>query len=404
MICNFCFKLSFNFILPRDALKLSKNKKKKCSLLTTASYPIPVKKQSKYNIARWAVTGVDDIWINTLCHRIEKYLKEYHPSNKKEWENLCELWSSDLRTHITKARWNKARKNLINTLNKFKLSSDYKTSHLTSLHYIKIRDLQLKNSNEIILKNDEIIFSVRTKNTELLLNKRRGFTVEKLSFKSHNYKPCIGRLNHGHFKNILLGSDFYSGGIIIESPISRQKITDLINVDPSIAFSDSAIHIKCSIPSKIGTIYKFLKLNINDESLSICYDFNGLQVLGSVRVGIITFLNDFQNSTQMHVCNGSDDYETFNFDGEIDHSKSASTFVSSSRGLGSTTGSIKFINNLNILNFKWNPADCAALPMLLNRNNNKQNLKRLMFSLQEYDDTNKEVSVVPNFKFNISSF
>ena len=43
-------KLSFNFVLPIEALELSKRKEKISSTLTTASYPIPVKKQSKYNI------------------------------------------------------------------------------------------------------------------------------------------------------------------------------------------------------------------------------------------------------------------------------------------------------------------------------------------------------------------
>ena len=38
--------------------------------LETAAHPVPVKKQDKYNLLRWAVTGRDDLGINTQCWRI----------------------------------------------------------------------------------------------------------------------------------------------------------------------------------------------------------------------------------------------------------------------------------------------------------------------------------------------
>ena len=38
--------------------------------LESAACPVPVKKQRKYNLARWAVTGRDNIAINAACQRI----------------------------------------------------------------------------------------------------------------------------------------------------------------------------------------------------------------------------------------------------------------------------------------------------------------------------------------------
>ena len=38
--------------------------------LESAACPVPVKKQRKYNLSRWAVTGRDDIGINAACQRI----------------------------------------------------------------------------------------------------------------------------------------------------------------------------------------------------------------------------------------------------------------------------------------------------------------------------------------------
>ena len=78
-----------------------KKKVKKTYKVTNAKNPIIVKKQSKYNINRWAVCGKDNLLLNTYCWRIFNYLKN---NSKKQnlWKELCELWGSDFRTHTTK--------------------------------------------------------------------------------------------------------------------------------------------------------------------------------------------------------------------------------------------------------------------------------------------------------------
>ena len=43
--------------------------------LESPGQPIPVKKQGKYNVTRWAVTGRDDLGINTSCWRIYEALR-----------------------------------------------------------------------------------------------------------------------------------------------------------------------------------------------------------------------------------------------------------------------------------------------------------------------------------------
>ena len=63
--------LGFEYVLPSDALRVKqKDFLKKSISLSSAKYPIPVKKQPKYNIARWAVTGRNDTWLNTVCYKI----------------------------------------------------------------------------------------------------------------------------------------------------------------------------------------------------------------------------------------------------------------------------------------------------------------------------------------------
>ena len=71
----------------------------------SADEPIPVKKQGKYNLTRWAVTGRDDLGVNTDCWRAYERLRDDPAADDDSWRELCYLWSSDFRTHITDKRW-----------------------------------------------------------------------------------------------------------------------------------------------------------------------------------------------------------------------------------------------------------------------------------------------------------
>jgi len=69
--------------------------------------PIPCKNRDDYNVLRWAVSGRDNVSINTECYRIYNKLKNLDffngmAGNSKElWKDLNDLWSSDLRTKTT---------------------------------------------------------------------------------------------------------------------------------------------------------------------------------------------------------------------------------------------------------------------------------------------------------------
>ena len=70
--------------------------------LESVQCPVPVKKQRKYNLARWAVTGRDNIAVNAACHRIYQGMLG---RGDADWKELCYLWASDFRTHLTEKRW-----------------------------------------------------------------------------------------------------------------------------------------------------------------------------------------------------------------------------------------------------------------------------------------------------------
>ena len=136
---------------------VKKNHFKKKEKITNSKNPIIVKKQSKYNPTRWALTGKDDLKINTFCWNLYEKIKNKKKS--KKWETLCRLWSSDLRTHVTETKWKKLSKEL----NKIKFKKK-----ITNYSYDKCKSRYLLNENS----NDLIINS---KNLFLVLNKKERF-------------------------------------------------------------------------------------------------------------------------------------------------------------------------------------------------------------------------------------
>ncbi len=102
----------FKLIPPSEVLKgLKKREGGNKVHLESPEQPIAVKKQEKYNINRWALTGRDDLAINTRCFQIFESLKK-RKATASEWKKLCYFWASDFRTHITLKRWKKYQREL----------------------------------------------------------------------------------------------------------------------------------------------------------------------------------------------------------------------------------------------------------------------------------------------------
>jgi len=402
-------KIEIEFVLPTQALEISnKEKDKFVSKLVNAAYPIPVKKQGKYNIARWAVTGRDDLWLNTMCHRIEKHLTKSKNDNHNDWRELCELWASDLRTHITDKRWGKAKNKLSALLNQQGIDGVFGNVPEVDGQYDSLKSaIGQYGGATIALDEDGILLSISTHNIKLKLNLRRGLSIQSLAFSSHKMESCIGTLPHGYFPCISLGADYYSGGVVVELPLQRRRITDLEKVEPKFLIKDNGnIEICAEIRTQFGSVVKVVEVSTNSEKVSLGYNFSKWdKIVGSVRLGVVTLLNQFShNNTKILFTNGGKNKETFDFSGEFDHTKPASTLVSSSRGLGATTGKIQIRNNGKSVNLQWDPSECAVMPMLQNIPFDDKVLSRIFFSVQEMDDTVKKAVKFRPFNFSISTF
>lgn len=361
--------------------------------LTSIRQPVPVKKQAKYNLSRWAVSGRNDLWLNSKCHQLLKNLA--NNNDPYAWRTLCELWASDLRTHITAERWQESLNRLEHLLTK-------KESQASNLP-IASSTLTKPNDWTINESSDGIFIKITTPNVKVILNRRKGLTIHRLAFRSHGFTPTVGTLPHGYFESINYGADFYTGGVIIELPVEHRRITDLAPVTPQCQVINDMLAINASIVTPAGPIDKTISISLTEERVSLGYVFTGWsRPRGIVRVGTTTLLPDaFIGPLTLACHNGGAALEKFPLDRDCEHTLPSSSLVSCTTGLGATGGEILLGDSVRNLILTWDPASTAAFPMLIHQQIPPSHLTRIVFSLSELDDTSRPEGMLGDFCYSI---
>ena len=377
-------KLLESIQLETDGLTLPSNiiedfKKNGPNLLQLESYwqPITVKKQDKYNINRWALTGRDDFSLNTKCYRLANAFKDGTP-NFDDWKNLCFLWSSDLRTHIEENRW---------------LDAQRKMEEL-ELKWLKKSAKSIKNSNlptEKIFSNpDKKRFTeLKTPNQTLKLDLKKGLTLREWSV---NGSSLLGTIPHGSFEDISLAADYYSCHSVIE-PQGEHKITDLENIEPWIDDNhDDFIYVGMQLKKPNYLFEKRYSINRNINEFSVeqtieTFD-RSKSLIRSSHFTILPGLWD-QSSFYYKTNLGGNISEHFNFGNKIiDHTQNLNQLISTKHGLGVTNGEICIGDSEKSITFEHDPSEAALIPHLQYLpQTNGLFLLRLIYSAQELDET-----------------
>jgi hypothetical protein len=375
-------EMGIEWCSPSEALEHASRSPARPAVLASASQPIPVKKQAKYNLARWAVSGRDSTWLNSMCHRFARQLAD-EPSQVENWRTLCRLWSSDLRTHITEARWKQAQEEVAQFAER--LGMDTTFGGPRPFHAMA----GAPETFEIVRDEENISLSIRTACLHLVLNLRRGLNIASLAFRSHEFRNSIGTLPHGFFTEIGLGADFYSGTTVIELPCENSRITDLERVEPELSWTRERLQLRVTIPTRLGPIVKTMILHADAEAVELEIAFPGWsKPKGVIHAGTMTLLPDaFSHALAIRCANGGGEHESFLLDRSFDHTAPSATMVSCSTGLGATDGELEIGDSIHALLLSWNPAQCAVLPMVSHRQVLPSPLTRVYFSLQEFDDT-----------------
>ena len=123
------------------------------------------------------------------------------------WKELCYLWSSDFRTHITEKRW-AVFQDRLREAEMFWGIPVSATSPAKKGEAIQPRHIDVDHATP-----------------DARLDRRRGLALERIKFANHA-QATLGGLAHGHFDDITLQADWYTGDCVFEAP-GEHKVTDL---------------------------------------------------------------------------------------------------------------------------------------------------------------------------------
>jgi hypothetical protein len=399
--------VSFQLILPRTLLDMACPCRERAVplVLESAAQPVPVKKQPKYNVTRWAVTGRDSLSLNTACYSILKDLKSTGSSIPQEFrKDLCRLWSSDFRTHITAERWDR----FLSELNGMRKRISEPRSHAVAeplptsvrlnglrgeVHPCDRTPAVYGNLLKEVSRTGRFI-RVRTRSVDVSLNPWKGLALEELVFPSVYPEPLAGTIPHGYFDDVALSADWYTGATVLQRPGDTQ-VTDLSPTE--VQFLTTADNgrgwIACvgKVMTAIGPIQKTIRIyrEIPQVDLDFTFSWNTLPI-GAFRTGFVTLIpRSFDRETLFYAAhNGGSEFEVFPFAGlQVAHGAPGSSVVSASSGLGATEGLFVIGDARKGLVIRVDQTVCAAMPMVTYRQAPPSFFARVVFSCGEVDES-----------------
>lgn len=353
--------------------------------LETAAQPVPVKKQPKYNLLRWAVSGRDDARINGRCHALAQALCKAGATDA-DWKRLCRLWSSDARTHITAERWEK----FLHSLEEMEKQWLPINGH--------VKHTMTTPEDATPCPQQGRLFSVATSTCTAVLNRRRGMAFESVTFPDVAPTPLFGTLPHGFFRQIPFAADFYSGHVVMEQP-GRPKMTDLEPVEACMWEDATGRSVTAEIHGFFCPLRKTVRLSKQEPEITLCYDFAwGEMPPSSLRLLHVTlFPESFDASSLFYAThNGGRDWEYFALDEEVNHGRPVSAFVSATDALGMTEGKIRIGDKKKYLEITTSMCPLAPVAMIQHATIGDTCLTRLVLSLREMDDTLRTVCYAPS--------
>jgi hypothetical protein len=349
--------------------------------LESAEDPVPVKKQGKYNITRWAVTGRNDLGINTVCHRIYEALKERNIQDDESWCELCYLWSSDFRTHITERRWVAYLKRLS--------AMEARLSGGTSR--VEGKSMRAQHPSGFRSQREGRLLRLEGDLVEVVLNCRRGFAIDSLVVKNVSSRSLVGTVQHGYYQDISLAADFYSGHLVLEMP-GQPKITDLSAVEPEVGSDDDgeSVIVQGVIPTPLGPIRKRIRVR-PDGQLTANYDLQWEQMPpGALRLAHVTLNPEAFDRGQLYFesHNGGPEWERFSVGQKrIEHGRTVSFLVSATGAIGMTKGQFALGDHARRVQVQTRMDEAAVVAQVTFVPLADSYFYRMSFSAAELDET-----------------
>ncbi|MEC4673465.1 MAG: hypothetical protein VST68_04695, partial [Nitrospirota bacterium] len=294
--------------------------------------------------------------------------------------------SSDLRTHITEARWQAYLGRLHIAEQRYGISASQ----------VVAREPCQKssgNSSTWCTQQEGKHFIVESDCLKLTLNCQKGLAIDQVWMKTVSPHPIIKTLPHGFYDDIHMGADFFSGHLTFETP-AEAKITDLVSAKPEVSILDNGetLLIKVIIETKLGPISKYVVVDQAGE-VKIRYELSWKETPpGVLRLGYITLNPDAFNlqSLKFETHNGGFATEKYSLKGpSVDHGKPVSFLVSANNGFGFTNGVLSLHDEQIQLTVRSDQGSGYLLPLLSVLRTAPSYFCRVSFTAMEFDDTSR---------------
>jgi len=375
----------FEFILPSTTLKWMGAPGAGNRLhLESAEDPVPVKKQEKYNITRWAVTGRNDLGINSRCRRLSDVLKERSETDDELWRELCYLWSSDFRTHITDQRWSAYLQRLDAFERRLEIGKTTVTSGTSRIMEGRLpAGFRSRREGRFLKLENDLV--------QVVLNCRRGLAIDSLVVKKISDKSLLGTLPHGYYQDISLGADYYSGHLMLETP-GQPKITDLSPVEPHVSCADKAdtVIVVGEVGTPLGMIRKRIRVSAGGQ-LGIEYKLEWEEMPpGALRLAHVTLNPEAFHPENLYFesHNGGRLPERFSVGAKrIEHGRSVSFLVSASSAMGMTDGEFSMGDEERTVKVQTRPEQASVVAQVTFIPVAGSFFYRASFSAAELDET-----------------
>ncbi len=380
---------SLVFISPSEVLELLSQPGAGNRLhLESAREPVPVKKQGKYNLTRWAVTGRDSLSVNTACWRIHTAFRQQPDVDQEARRELCYLWSSDFRTHITASRWKRYLERLAALENRVSVDTG------TVEHGTVVRGGHSKGSGIPTVERQGRWLIANTESVRVRLSCRRGLTIDGLWLGSFDGPPLCGTLPHGYYTDIAMGADWYTGHVIMEPP-GQPKVTDLSPVEPTAQILETGdILVETTVATGLGPVVKRMLIRAGEPRVELSYRFDWETVpLGSLRLVNVTLNPEAFDSRTLgyRTHNGGRCAEQFALSGEVvQHGEPISSLVSATSGIGITEGWVEIRDATRGLRVEVDKTSAAMIGFLTYRELGDSYFCRLALSAAEVDETRRQ--------------
>ena len=303
---------------------------------TNINNPYHIKKQEKFNISRWANTGWNDLYLNTLVNNNINKFEIFDDKKKIEYLFLA---SSDLRTHTSQDKKIKSK----NIIERLKLIPPKK---------IKINFDNIKN-------------------------------YHKNYFKNINYEFCeLGNFFKNNIYKFGLYNDLYSFHIIGLDYRNKKKYTDLPNLYSN---NENTSYYNISRLNK-DLIHKKILLKKNLVNFSVKFKNKFNKNFDVLRIPL-TFHIKNKNDTYLKFNDGNSKKNILKLSSRVNYIGNIYDFISVKNLVYSTNGEFEITSKNKRLQIKFN-LNYSNPPLLIQTYvSNNQMILRLIISLNELDET-----------------